>query len=268
MSAPDILDEAEVRNGEPSDIITHEYMEFSGGQPRDQTQNNNSVDGKNKMKDKYLVWILKTFGLSAFFEALVLIAFAVTIVLLSTQSTPSSILSGITYVRWGRTECPNTAHLVYSGIAGGSYFEDTGSGANLLCLPNDPEYVIVQEGEQAERARIYSTEYELSDTDLHNHEVPCAVCTVPHRGRKLMIPAKVTCPANWTSEYRGYLMAEYFQRGEYICVDEFAEGRPGGSSGNEDGGLLARVEGRCTPGNLPCPAYINGNELTCVVCSI
>ena len=59
-----------------------------------------------------------------------------------------------------------------------------------------------------------------------------------------------------------------YHRGEYICVDEFAEARPGGSSRNQDGALLHRVEGRCTPGNLPCLPYVNGYELTCVVCTI
>ncbi|XP_072019051.1 uncharacterized protein [Amphiura filiformis] len=229
----------------------------------------------------------KTLGVCAVVEVLVLVAFAVTIGIVTTSTsgdpepdkqltnTPSTISCGITYIRWGRTGCPNTADLVYSGVTGASNFDrtvETGSGANLLCLPNNPEYGRVEKGEQIERARIYSTEYELFGTNLHNHEVPCAVCTVPHRGRKLMIPARVTCPTNWTSEYRGYLMAERseFNKGEYVCVDEFAEGRHSGISGNEDGGLLARVEARCTPGNLPCSpsTYVNGDELTCVVCSI
>ena len=141
-----------------------------------------------------------------------------------------------------------------------------------MCLPEDPEYLDVQPGLQAERARIYSTEYELfaNNRPLHNHEAPCAVCTVQTRGRMLMVPAKRTCPGDWTAEYRGYLMAERrdYKRGEYICVDESAEPRPSGSSINQDGALLHRVEGRCSPGNLPCGPYVDGYELTCVVCTI
>ena len=140
-----------------------------------------------------------------------------------------------------------------------------------MCLPEDPEYLDVQPGMQSGRARIYSTEYEeFGNAPLHNHEAPCAVCMVPIRGRMLMIPAKLTCPGDWTTEYRGYLFAERkdYKRGEYICVDESPEARPGSSSVNQDGALLHRVEARCSPGNLPCGPYVDGYELTCVVCTI
>ena len=157
---------------------------------------------------------------------------------------------------------------------GGSRYKDPGSGANLLCLPHDPEYLKTQQGVQAGRARIYSAEFEAPGQTMHNGDLPCAVCIVPQRGNMLMIPAKYTCPSGWTSEYRGYLMAERFdyKRGEYICMDELAEARAGGSVGNEDGALLHHVEGRCPQGgglgNLPCLPYVDGLELTCVVCTI
>ena len=49
---------------------------------------------------------------------------------------------GAVYARWGRTSCPSDqgTELVYSGRAGGSHFQKHGGAANLLCLPNDPEY--------------------------------------------------------------------------------------------------------------------------------
>ena len=49
---------------------------------------------------------------------------------------------GAVYTRWGRTSCPSDqgAELVYSGRAGGSHYHKHGGAANLLCLPNDPEY--------------------------------------------------------------------------------------------------------------------------------
>ncbi|XP_072048434.1 uncharacterized protein [Amphiura filiformis] len=179
---------------------------------------------------------------------------------------------GTTYIRWGRSSCPASAKVVYQGIAGGSSNTNSGNGANLLCLPSDPEYLDVVEGIQVGRARIYSAEYQLwsQEQSLHCREVPCAVCIVPQRGLMLMIPAKTTCPTAWTSEYRGYLMAERvdYKRGEYICVDEHAEGWLAGSSRGEGGATLHRVEGRCTPGNLPCLPYVDGYELTCVVCTL
>ena len=160
---------------------------------------------------------------------------------------------------------------------GGSRYQDSGSGANLLCLPLDPEYLQTKQGVQRSRARIYSAEFEdfgdLQGQTMHNRDLPCAVCIVPQRGNMLMIPAKITCPSGWTSEYRGYLMAERYnyKRGQYICMDELAEGRVGGDDGNQDGALLHHVEGRCRGGglgNLPCLPYIDGYELTCVVCTL
>ena len=45
---------------------------------------------------------------------------------------------GAVYVRWGHDKCPSTAQLVYSGRAGGSSYDQFGSGTNLQCLPLDP----------------------------------------------------------------------------------------------------------------------------------
>ena len=50
---------------------------------------------------------------------------------------------GSTYVRWGRTTCANNtgAVLVYSGRAVGPSYRDDGGGTNMLCLPDDPQYL-------------------------------------------------------------------------------------------------------------------------------
>ena len=83
----------------------------------------------------------------------------------------------------------------------------------------------------------------------------------------MMVPAKRTCPQGWTLEYEGLLMAGgQAQEGqsEYICVSLEMEAIPGGSA-NTDGGLLYVVEARCNP--LSCPPYVDGYELSCVVCS-
>ena len=53
---------------------------------------------------------------------------------------------------------------------------------------------------------------------------------------------------------------------DYYCIDKEPENVAGGGEGrNDDGKLLNFVEARC--GSLKCPPYVNGRELTCVVCS-
>lgn len=62
-------------------------------------------------------------------------------------------------------------------------------------------------------------------------------------------------------------MAGYYDHNrasKYICIDEQPDTLPGGQV-MKDGYLLYAVEGRC--GSLPCPPYVEGRELTCVVCS-
>ena len=62
-------------------------------------------------------------------------------------------------------------------------------------------------------------------------------------------------------------MAGEFQHGsatEYICLDVDAEMIPGGAA-NANGRVFYLAEAVC--GSLTCPPYVNGRELTCVVCS-
>ena len=60
------------------------------------------------------------------------------------QGPPGPISGGALYTRWGKTTCPGTpgTELVYSGLAGGSLFTYSGGGANYLCLPKTPEYLV------------------------------------------------------------------------------------------------------------------------------
>ncbi|XP_033125188.1 uncharacterized protein LOC117123397 [Anneissia japonica] len=185
---------------------------------------------------------------------------------------------GTMYVRWGRTTCPTAdtgAKLVYDGIIASGYFSHAGGGGNYLCLPKDPEWGNYKDGHQL-NAYIYGAEYEVAAfnpfstdnaEDLHNHDAPCAICYVPKRSVKLMIPARKSCPENWTREYHGYIVSSHYQahRSEYICVDEAPETRQGTYT-NTEGVRLNPVEGSC--GSLPCSPYVNGRELTCVTCTI
>ena len=85
----------------------------------------------------------------------------------------------------------------------------------------------------------------------------------------MMIPAKMSCPVGWTREYHGYLMSEDHVRPsstEFVCVDRDPEVESY-SAAEQNGALFYPVEARCDAGNLPCGPYIDGVELTCVVCS-
>ncbi|XP_019617288.1 PREDICTED: short-chain collagen C4-like isoform X7 [Branchiostoma belcheri] len=184
---------------------------------------------------------------------------------------------GSVYIRWGRTTCADNggAELVYSGVAGGTHYTQSGGGTNYQCLPTDPQWGRYQDGVQGWKAYMYGAEYDLNtnapfDSSFDNHDVPCAVCYVPTRGSKLMIPARNTCYSGWTREYHGYLMASHYSHAgskEYVCVDEQPEAVPGAHA-NHNGALFYPVEARC--GSLPCSPhghYVEGRELTCVVCT-
>ena len=184
-------------------------------------------------------------------------------------------ISGTSYVRWGRTTCPgNGSEIVYSGYAGGSYYNHNGAAASMLCLPKNPDWATHTDSEE-NSGFVYGAEYEPSSgrTDkffgkgLADQDVPCVVCNVKSRSSSIMIPGKTSCHPGWTLEYTGYLMSGYYQHPaarDYYCIDKKPESITGGER-NDDGYLLHFVEARC--GSLKCPPYVNAWELTCVVCS-
>ena len=104
---------------------------------------------------------------------------------------------------------------------------------------------------------------------VDDHNVPCALCYVATRDTVFMIPAKVHCPTNWTVEYTGYLMTEYYthRRSTYECVDKDPESVPGldAWSTSRDTAYFYHVEPNCS--GLPCSPYDAEKELTCAVCS-
>ena len=180
-------------------------------------------------------------------------------------------IGGAVYVRWGRTVCPSGqgTELVYSGRAGGSYFNHKGGGANHLCMPDDPEHLQYTSGVQG-NSYLYGVEYRPHSQPLQSvlyRNVPCAVCLITTRVTLLMIPAKVNCPTNWTTEYTGYLMTEHHghHRSTYECVDKDPESVAGLIGGDSNNALLYHVEPQCN--GLSCPPYSSEKELTCVVCS-
>ena len=184
--------------------------------------------------------------------------------------------SGVTYVRWGHTECTSAgAEVLYVGQAAGSYYKHSGGGSNYQCVTNDPlSYDGDATGVGTEKiSYIYGAEYRAwgkvpkSSLHLNHHDVPCVVCYVSTRNAKVMIPGTYMCPDKWTSEYQGYLMAERYShhRSTFECVDKNAQEAAGGSN-KYNAALFYFVEPRCNA--LNCPPYgKEGKEMTCVVCT-
>ncbi|XP_076454629.1 uncharacterized protein LOC143289519 [Babylonia areolata] len=166
---------------------------------------------------------------------------------------------GSTYVRWGRTGCPDSAELVYSGVVGGSSYDTDGGAANRLCLTLTPQAGNVT----GARTYIYGAEYKFSEH--HDLDVVCALCRSPLPST-IMVPGTQTCPKGWRRQYAGHLtagMVGHRAASQYLCLDGRPESRPG-SQENRNGALFYYVFTEC--GSLPCPPYYN-MYVSCVVCS-
>ena len=178
---------------------------------------------------------------------------------------------GVSYVRWGRTDCRSPATLVYSGSAAGQHYTHKGGAGNPLCLPNAPIYDRYAGSSQN---YIYGAEYEINANQpykiskYHNKDVPCAVCLAKKKSDTIMVPARNVCPHGWSLEYKGYLMSGHYShagRQEYQCVDNNPTIIPGRDK-HTDGYLLYTVGVACGYG-LPCGPFVSGRELTCAICS-
>ena len=187
------------------------------------------------------------------------------------QGIKGAQTGGAVYVRWGRTVCPSEqgTELVYSGKAGGTYYSHSGGAANIICMPNDPNHLQYESGQQG-YAYVYGVRVSGSGNQplsySYGYYLPCAVCYVPTRDTILKIPAKVNCPAQWTREYYGYLVSEYYGHSGrllYECIDKDPER---GESTSSNSAYLHHVEPVCSNG-VSCPPYDSSKELTCVVCS-
>jgi len=176
---------------------------------------------------------------------------------------------GVTYTRWGKTDCSKSkgTTLLYRGQAAGSHFTHRGGASDLLCLPYNPQFLASKSG--GYRSLLYQTEYETETgpafQNLHNRDVPCATCVTTQRSIKVMIPGKTSCSKGWTKEYFGYLMADYYghHRTQFTCVDIGAESVQN-TAENKDGALLYFV--KVVKGSLP-EDYVE-KEMACVVCTM
>ena len=191
------------------------------------------------------------------------------------QGLPGPRSGGAIYTRWGKSTCPQVegTDIIYSGITGGTFFNNQGGGANYLCMPKNPEYsntLRYRNNLGRESTFIQGTEYQSPLQGSVNHNAPCAVCHVSTRPTVLMIPAKASCPPTWTREYYGYLMSSNSQynghkRTMFECVDADQESLHG-TQANTNGALFYHVEAACNTG-LPCLPYVSNKQLNCVVCT-
>ena len=180
----------------------------------------------------------------------------------------ASSLAGasVVYTRWGKSTCPDTATLLYSGKVGGS-LAGRGGASNFLCMPPDPVYALQSRGGEQGHNYVYGTEYQRPIIGRSNGNVPCAVCQVREQMSVLMIPARTTCPVDWQRQYYGYLMSgnDNLQRTTYECFDKDLETIPN-SGKNERGAMIYHVEANCS--GMECPPYDSRKELNCVVCTV
>jgi len=174
---------------------------------------------------------------------------------------------GSVFTRWGRTSCPQTT--IYRGMGSGSQFGQAGGTSQHLCLPNNPDYRGVQTDHSSLLTVMeYNSVKSIFGPRLHHHNVPCAVCFA-QRTSTVMIPGKLTCPAGWLIEYKGYLMSsrDNHHRAGAICIDERSESQ-NGKDDYERGSSLYTIKTVCSgDGRMECPPYRDNDILTCVVCS-
>ena len=157
----------------------------------------------------------------------------------------------------------------------GKHYASGGNGANILCLPKDPEWKRYANGLNSLTSRIFGLEMDILNNNQafgsssNAKNMPCAVCKTSGRSAVLMVPGRMTCHSGWHKEFSGYLVAQASQRGrtatEYICADENLESVPGGDRDDNEAVLYPVEVGGCA--TLKCPPYVKGRELTCSVCS-
>ncbi|VDI02223.1 Hypothetical predicted protein [Mytilus galloprovincialis] len=185
---------------------------------------------------------------------------------------------GASYIQWGRSTCTSrNSELVYDGYTGGASYANRGSAANHLCLPKQPQWGVYDEKVNG-NSFVSGAAFDVNDIDIKNslfdkskysmYSFPCAVCHTKIGSSTIMIPGRKDCLADWKKEYTGYLMSGYHghvSATEYICIDADSE-RLKKMSSLKGMSLLYSVAAKCN-GVLPCPPYVDGREMTCVVCS-
>lgn len=168
----------------------------------------------------------------------------------------------------------------------------SGGGSNLQCLPNDPEYdPTAPKNVPHSSLKPAWLQVEFSPTMFgrpipKHYHLPCVACETVQRVTKIMIPAQVRCPYDWTLDYKGYLVSAaegnlpagnlpvtYFREGyyrvNYLCIDSKIEllntTTPGGR-GTPLYPVAAHATGGSALKNIP-PYKADYTALSCVICS-
>uniref|UniRef100_A0A8W8JL03 Uncharacterized protein n=1 Tax=Magallana gigas TaxID=29159 RepID=A0A8W8JL03_MAGGI len=81
--------------------------------------------------------------------------------------------TGSLFTRWGRSDCPTTATLIYKGYTGGSLYTHKGAASNYLCLPENPQWGTRSLNNF--QAFVYGAEYENNffGENALQQDVPC-----------------------------------------------------------------------------------------------
>ena len=164
---------------------------------------------------------------------------------------------------------------ILTGYAATSMYNVVGGGTNVLCMNKDP--LLSENITSVIKDSIRGIEYnflnvpfitgENCDQILNGGDRPCVVCHVETRSHQVMIPGVDNCPAGWTLEYYGFLVSSLIsqQKMDYTCLDKSPETVPNGVP-DAVSRYVYPVEAVCG-GSLPCPPYISGYGIPCVVCS-
>jgi len=174
------------------------------------------------------------------------------------------------YVRWGSRTCPSGAGKVYDSFIASEHYTHNGSGYNYLCMHPQPEKLPGNSAGNQNGALLYGVEYENTGAvdKNHNHDAACVVCEHKRPERVPYVQwGRKTCTNGHKTEYWGVIMADHYshKKSEYICVDWERAARKGGSSGNQNGGLLYTTE--MEKGSSDEIVYGHNRELSCAVCS-
>ena len=155
-----------------------------------------------------------------------------------------------------------------------------GGGTNMLCLTNTPS-LRSSHNAPTMASTVYAAQY-LNDSSRFEQPrpMPCTVCEVQNTTSILTVPGSDRCPAGWTMEYNGFIMAQSstvgsvdnFEESEYICVDDAFETYSGATqlqrNRRDTATFMSTVKVDCGQG-VPCgdASYSSTLSLTCAVCS-
>ena len=185
----------------------------------------------------------------------------------------SATRGGVTYVRWGRLDCPARSREVYDGWAAGPHYGHNGGPGDAVCMAQTADYgsVSTSTGNQ-NGGLLYRMEYQTSGYGLGGNypsvngwDVPCAVCETASISQ-IMIPGSQTCPSGWNEEYKGYLFSDYYTHAassQAVCIDLNPESARGGSNSSNGAGYWYPIETESPIGT----GYQHDREVSCVVCS-